>query len=384
MLDRVAIVGVGHSQFRATSPGVSYKELMFEAATKAYADADIDPRRDIDSFVSCSEDFNEGTSIFDEYVPDQIGGALRPVHTITGDGLQGLAAAYMQVLTGAFDVVAVEAHSKASNIVTPHHVLALALDPIFVRPLGAHPHFVAGLEMSRYLAQSGTSREQCAKVVAKNRGNALFNDAAAYPADLEPEEVLLSEPAFWPLSRLDISAPADGAVVVVLASETRARALGVEPVWILGLGWCSDSSALDSRQWGTAAYARLAAEQAYRQAGISSASREIDFAEVDDTFSYKELQHLEALGIFRPGEAGLAMEEGATQLDGDFPVNPSGGCLGVGHLGEANGLQKVVEVVRQLRGEAGPRQIPDVDVGLAQSWRGVPTATGAVVILSRE
>jgi acetyl-CoA C-acetyltransferase len=384
MPDRVAIVGVGHTQFRATSPGVSYKELMFEAATKAYADADLDPRRDIDSFVCCSEDLTEGTSIFDEYVPDQIGAALRPVHTIGGDGLQGLAAAHMQILTGAFDVVAVEAHSKASNILTPHHILALALDPIFVRPLGAHPHFVAGLEMSRYLAESGTTRQQCGHVVAKNRGNALFNDAAAYPADLEAEDVLEGEPAFWPLSRLDISAPADGAVVVVLASEARARALGVQPIWILGVGWCSDSSALDSRDWGTAAYARLAAEQAYRQAGISNATSEIDFAEVDDTFSYKELQHLEALGVFRPGGAGMATEEGATQLDGEFPVNPSGGSLGVGHLGEANGLQKVVEVVRQLREEAGPRQIPEVEVGLAQSWRGVPTATGAVVILSRE
>jgi len=107
MPDRVAIVGIGHTQFRATSPGVSYKEIMFEAATKAYADADLDPRRDIDSFVCCSEDFSEGTGIFDEYVPDQIGAALRPVHTISGDGLQGLAAAYMQILTGAFDVVAV-------------------------------------------------------------------------------------------------------------------------------------------------------------------------------------------------------------------------------------------------------------------------------------
>lgn len=107
MADRVAIVGVGHTQFRATSPGVSYKEIMFEAATKAYADADLDPRRDIDSFVCCSEDLSEGTGIFDEYVPDQIGAALRPVHTISGDGLQGLAAAYMQILTGAFDVVAV-------------------------------------------------------------------------------------------------------------------------------------------------------------------------------------------------------------------------------------------------------------------------------------
>jgi len=384
MADRVAIVGVGHTQFRATSPGLSYKELMFEAATKAYADAGIDPRRDVDSFVCCSEDLSEGTGIFDEYVPDQIGAALRPVHTIAGDGLQGVVAAYMQILTGAFDVVAVEAHSKASNILTPNYVLALALDPIYVRPLDAHPHVVAGLEMSRYLYETAGTREHCAHVVAKNRGNALFNDAAGYGADLKPEEVLQAAAAFAPLSRLDIAAPADGAVVVVLASEARARALDAESVWVLGAGWCTDTPALDSRQWGTAEYARLAAQQAYRLAGISTPSREIDFAEVDDTFSYKELQHLEALGLFHPGEAGPATVEGLTALDGDLPVNSSGGSLGVGHLGEATGLYRLVEAVRQLRGEAGPRQLPDVEVGVAQSWRGVPTTTGAVVVLGKE
>ena len=263
-------------------------------------------------------------------------------------------------------------------------VLALALDPIYVRPLGAHPHVVAGLEMSRYLYESGASREQCAHVVAKNRGNALFNDAAGYGADLKPEEVLQAAPAFAPLSRLDAAAPADGAVVVVLASEARARALDAESVWVLGAGWCTDSPALDSRRWDTAHYAHLAAQQAYRLAGISTPSREIDFAEVDDTFSYKELQHLEALGLFRPGEAGPATVEGLTALDGDLPVNPSGGSLGVGHLGEATGLYRLVEAVRQLRGEAGPRQLPDVEIGLAQSWRGVPTATGAVVVLGTE
>jgi acetyl-CoA C-acetyltransferase len=79
MPERVAIVGVGHTQFRATSPGLSYKELMFEAATKAYADPGIDPGPDIDSFVCCSEDLYEGTGIFDEYVPDQIGTAPSPL-----------------------------------------------------------------------------------------------------------------------------------------------------------------------------------------------------------------------------------------------------------------------------------------------------------------
>lgn len=383
MAERVAIIGVGHTQFRPTSPGLSYKELMFEAATKAYADAGIDPRRDVESFVSCSEDLNEGISIFDEYVPDQLGAAMRPVHTVSGDGLQGLAAAYMQILTGVFKVVAVEAHSKASNLLTPNHVLALALDPLFVRPLELNPYFVAGLEACRYLAETGTSREQCAYVVAKNRRNALANPAAAYGALLEPTDVLNAPPAFTPLTRLEVSGPADGAVVVVLAAEEVVRALPrCRPVWLRGIGWCSDTHALDSRDWGQAVYAQRAAQMAYRQAGVRQPRREVDFAEVDDTFAYKELQHLEALGLFRRGEAGPATQEGLTQRDGDFPVNPSGGSLGVGHLLEATGLQRLAEAVQQLRGEAGPRQLPNVATAVVQSWRGIPTTTGAVAVLA--
>ena len=97
MNERVAIVGAGWAGFRPTTPDLSYKELMYEAAVRAYADAGVDPRRDVESFVTVAEDFHEGTSIFDEYVPDQIGGALKPVQTICGDGLHGLATGFMLI-----------------------------------------------------------------------------------------------------------------------------------------------------------------------------------------------------------------------------------------------------------------------------------------------
>jgi acetyl-CoA C-acetyltransferase len=121
---------------------------------------------------------------------------------------------------------------------------------------------------------------------------------------------------------------------------------------------------------------------AYRQAGIHNPRKEIDFAEVDDTYAYKELQHLEALGFCRPGEAGLLTEEGVTAPDGDLPVNVSGGSLSNGNLIEATGLARALEVVLQLRGQAGARQLENVQVGLAQSWRGAPTTSGAVTVLS--
>ncbi|MFB3052669.1 MAG: acetyl-CoA acetyltransferase [Dehalococcoidia bacterium] len=381
---KVAIIGVGHTAFRATSPGLSYKELMFEAATRAYEDAGLDARSEIDSFLTCSEDLAEGTSIFDEYVPDQIGGAERPVYTVGGDTIQGLATAYMQIASGIVDVVSVEAHSKASNVVTPGELHAFALDPIFVRPLGFNAHAMAGLEASAYLAATGTTREQCAHVVAKNRRNALANPSAAHAAAIDPQDVLASPPAFAPLTELEVSAPADGALVIVLASEERAKKLKGQPVWLRGIGWSTGSGITAGPDGASADYARSAAEMAYRMAEIREPRKEIDFAEVDDSYSFKEPQHLEALGLFGPGRAGAATAEGATAREGDLPVNVSGGSLGVGQLFEASGGQRVAEVVAQLRGEAGPRQIKKAKTGLAQSWRGVPTATGAVVVLSRD
>jgi acetyl-CoA C-acetyltransferase len=381
MSREVAIIGVGYTGFRALTPEVSYKELMYEAAVKAYDDAGVDPRSDIESFVTVAEDFNEGTSIFDEYVPDQLGAVLKPVHTISGEGLHGFIAAYMQILTGAMDIVAVEGHSKASNILTPNHIMAYAMDPIFNRPLGANPHFIAGLEMNRYLSETGTTREQCARVVAKNKYHALYNPNAAYGANIQFQDVLESEFVSWPLSRLDISPHADGAVVMVLASKERAEELSDVPIWIRGVGWCNDSFSLENRDWSSAVYAAKAGEMAYGMAGIRSPWQELDFAEIDDTFSYKELQHMEALRLCRPGEAGVLVEEGMTEIGGEFPVNPSGGSLGVGHLLDASGLARLLEVVLQLRGEAGQRQLPDVATGLAFGWRGLPTTSGAAVVL---
>ncbi|MGD1995374.1 MAG: acetyl-CoA acetyltransferase [Anaerolineae bacterium] len=382
MIREVAIVGLGWSPFRSITPDISYKEMMYEAAVRAYEDAGIDPRRDVDSFVTVGEDFNEGTSIFDEYVPDQMGALHRPVQTITGDGIHGLAAAVMQILTGEFDIIVVEAHSKASNILTLPHIIAYAMDPVFNRPLAVHPYFIAGMEMRRYLAETGITLEACASVAVKNRRNALRNPLAGYGADLAVDDVLFSEPVAEPLTRLECADHADGAVVFVLASGETARALTERPIWVRGIGWANDTFWLESRSWGQAAYAYLAGQMAYRTAGIKSPRQEIDFAEVDDTFAYKELQHLEALELCRSGEAGKWVLEGGTELTGEFPVNPSGGSLGGGHMLDCTGLARTLEVVLQLRGEASQRQIEDAEVGLAFGWRGVPTTGGAAVVLS--
>ena len=119
-------------------------------------------------------------------------------------------------------------------------------------------------------------------------------------------------------------------------------------------------------------------------ARIANPSSEIDFAEVDDTFAYKELQHLEALGLARHGEGGRRLQDGEFNLQGQLPVNVSGGNLGCGYAYDLSGLRSVLEAVLQLRGVAGERQLKGARLGLAQSWRGIPTASGGVVVLSNE
>jgi len=382
MSGKVAIVGAGYTPLRAVSPEASFRELIFEAAVRAYEDAGITPR-DIDAVVSIAEDYHDGTCIMDEYTPDQLGAVQKPVHTVTGDGLQGLAVAAMLLQTGAFNVVVLEGHSKASNLRHPAHVEAMALDPTYVRPHGWHPVFVAGLEMQRFLHDAGVTAAQTARVAAKNKRNALRNPLAAYPAQVSAEQVRASRPLAAPLTEMETAPPADGAFVFVLASEGAVSRCKGPPVFVDGIAWISDTCNLFTRDWGRAVYAEKAARQAYELAGIRDPQRDLSFAEVDDTYAYKELQHLEALGLAPRGQSGRLLEQGVFDAGGRLPVNVSGGCLGCGYLHDASPLRGVLEAVLQLRGHAGERQVPDARRGLVSSWRGIPTATGGVAVLSR-
>ncbi len=347
---RVAVTGVGWAGFAPSTDGTSYKELMFQAASRAYEDAGVDARREIDSFVAASEDIQEGTSIFDEYVPDQLGAVQRPVHTVAGDGLHALVTGVMLIRSGVAGVVAVEAHSKASDVLTQGRIDAFALDPVLNRPLDVSVLAIAGLEMRRYLYASGRTEADCTAVVARNRAHAHDNPRASFA------DAVGRAPLFDPLTRDQAAQSADGCVVVVLAEETRA---GGAAVWVDGVGWNADSPTLESRDWERAGYAERAAAQAFGRAGL--VPEDVDLAEVDDTFAYKQLQHLDAMGL--------------GTLDPDR-VNVSGGALGEGYLHEANGLARALACIERLRAADGR-------VAVAQSWRGPPSTSGAVAVLTR-
>jgi acetyl-CoA C-acetyltransferase len=352
MSPRIGVTGVGWTGFTPTTAGRSYKELMFEASAAAYLDAGVDPRKDVDSFVCASEDLEEGTSIFDEYVPDQIGAVQRPVHTVASDGLFALATGVMLIRSGVARTVAVEAHSKASDLLTQGLVDAFALDPVLNRPLGVPATALAGLEMRRYLHASGRDAKECVDVAERNREHARSNPRASL-GDPEGEDA----PTFEPLTTHQTARSVDGCVVVVLATEERANA---KTVWVDGVGWSQDAPSVESRDWGKAVAAANAAATAFTQAGVDPG--DVDVAEIDDTFAYKQLQHLDAMGL-----EGLPPDR----------VNRSGGALGEGYLHEANGLARTLAAVERLR--AG-----DGRAAVVQSWRGVPSTSAAVAVLRSE
>ena len=395
------------------TPDMQWKDIMYEACQKAYVDAGIDARKDINGFITCAEDYWEDFSIFDEFVPDQIGAVLRPCCTVCGDGIYGLGNAAMQIKSGIFDIVAVEAHSKISDLLTYGDIILHAFDPIFERLVSGpverpnyggspeyppenpkpiigrsddkeriHPYFLAGLEMQDYLKKTGTTEEQCASVVVKNKSNAFANPYADYEAKITVDDVMNSEYLFKPVKRLDISPNVDGAICFVLADEKTAKKLGGEMIYLSGFGWSSETPWLGTRGFN-AKYATDAAMMAYKMAGITEPRKKINIAEIDDRFSYKELQHLEAIQLAKPGEAAKLVEEGTLNVKGSLPINTSGGSLGVGNCLEATGLQKSLEIVTQLRGHAGKRQVPDAEIGLAQAWRYIPSGSGAVAIFER-
>ena len=377
----VAIVGIGASKFDSITSGQSYKELMYEAATRAYADAGVDVRSDVGSFICCAEDFWEGNSISDEYMPDQIGAKLRPLFTVSGDGLLGIAHAYMHIMAGVADIVVVESHSKLSDVISKDEVEHLGYDPTSSRLSDVSSKYLAGLEMRRYLGESGNTHGDCAAVVVKNRRNALKNSRAVYGGKLSPEDVLSSEEVASPLTKQEISQSSDGSVVVVLASARKARRLSNKPIWVGGISWFSDTPNVEEMDLGQALYASNSARKAYEMARITKPGQQIDFAEVDDTFAYKELQHIEALGLAK--HAGKFVSSGKADPNGVLPVNVSGGALGMGYFVEASALVRVYESVLQLRGEAGPMQLRAQRKCVVQSWRGIPTQTGVTAVLSR-
>ncbi|MBN2491253.1 MAG: acetyl-CoA acetyltransferase [Planctomycetes bacterium] len=363
----VAVMGVGICGAFSASNGLSYRELIARAATMAYQDAGIKPD-DIDGAVSVDEDFASGYSIADEYSPDQLGMALKPVYTVCGDFLQGIGSACMQIQTGQFRTLVVAAYSKASNILLKDELIHFAFDPVFHR-LGVSPSYLAAIEMQHFLGSSFYSLGDVAEVVTSNRSRAIGNPLAPYGGTLRLEDVLGGRPVATPVTAAMIARHADAAVVVVLGTDKIALEKARRPVFVRSTGWASAHSILERRDHACSEGTALAARSAYAEAGIRNAAEEIGVFYVSDTYAHRQLMHMEALGL---------TEETLPR------VNPDGGALGGGDLFDATAGMRLCDAVQQLRGEAGAHQIAGVTRALVHGWRGLPTDTCAVAILDAE
>lgn len=383
---KVAVVGAGMTLFRRRLTETS-RELCFEAARMALDSADLEIG-DVNAVVSGSApDAFDGIHMKGENFSDGCGGYRKPymrVFTGGGTGVFSTIAGWWHVASGLADVVLVVNEEKMSPC-QPHaqSVFANIWDPILDRPLKPNLVWIFAMEMNRYMYAYNVKKEDIALVAVKNKRNAVDHPCAQLAdPNITVEDVLDSEVMAWPVQRLDISPPSDGAAAVVLASEDFVRKRHIEsPAWISGVGWCIDSTWWTDRDLCFPQYVAQAARMAYRMAKIDDPRKQIDFAEPYDPFDYKELHHLEGLLLARKGEAPKLTREGVTQRDGALPVCPSGGLLGVGNPIAATLGIKVGELYWQLSGQAGKRQIPhEVRTGVCQAW-GDLMQYGAVVVM---
>jgi len=388
MVKRVAIVGVGMQKFEFRKRE-TVEEMIFDVTRDALENSGLS-KDDIDAVVFGSAvDAFCGIHNSDKVAIDASGGLLKPTMRNSTSGSTAISTpilGYTHVASGMYDIVMVICFEKMSENHAAQAVFNTVYDEAFVRPIGLNVPIQCGLEARAYLHRYGLTERQMAKVSVKNRGNAFANPYAQLPMKLTVEDVMASPYLSWPVKLLDTSPVTDGARAVILASEDVAKELDDDPVWIKGVGRGADSVWFMGRRnadLGRLDYAYLAAQQAYDMAGIRNPMAEIDYAEVYDPFTYKEMQHCEALGLCPEGGAGRMIDEGISLKDGDLPVNASGGLQGEGNPIGA-GMSRLCWCYLQIKGKAGACQVPkDVNTAVANGWGGM-YQYNAVMVLGRD
>jgi acetyl-CoA C-acetyltransferase len=381
---KVAVVGAGLTRFmrRAQETG---PELAWLAASQALQSCGL-ALKDVDSVaLGTAPDAFDGVHMKGEYLSPGAGGRGRPVirpYAGGGTGVLMPVHAWCNVASGLSDVCLVVAEEKMSSCHPhPQGAFLTIFDNILERPLEPNLIWIFALEMRRYMETYGITKEEIARVSVKNKRNGLDHPCTHVAEEITVEDVLQSEVMVSPVNRLDISPVSDGGAAIVIAAEDVARRLTDKPVWIDGVGWNLDTTYWTNRDLAYPRYVERAARMAYKMAGITEPRKQINVVEPYDPFSYKELHHLEGLLLADKGQAPKITADGVTQRNGDMPVCPSGGLLGVGNPIAAAGLMKVAEIFWQLRGEAGRRQVPgQPKVGLAQAW-GDLMQVGTVVVM---
>lgn len=405
----VCVVGAGmtrfHHKLHAEKQG---REIFVEAALEATASVDKGfSLRDAETLYVgyFSSDMFERQAHTSALMADWLGINPRPaVRVEAACASSGVAVnlGALAVASGLYDVVLVGGVEKMRNLDTGQvtDTLAMAADASYEAAMGfTFPGLYAAIANAHF-KRYGSTWEQLASITVKNHVNGALNDKAQYQETImeiagklgerkglkfkDELEFLRSElnpMVAAPLRLFDCCPISDGAAVVILAAEEVASRYTDTPVRLLGMGQASDSMALHDREDLTTLKATtLASRQAYGMAGIKA--KDVDVACVHDCFTVAEMLASEDLGFFPKGKGGVAAVEGRTGLSGDMPINPDGGLKAKGHPVGATGAAMVVEIYKQLRGQAGRHQVNDAEVGLTQNV-GAAGATVAVQVYGR-
>ncbi len=412
MGDNVYIVGVGMTRFGKFLDS-SIKLLAAEAVTASLNDAGLE-QNDIEAAYAANSFwgmFNEQHSIRGQVMLTPMGFGEIPIIN-TENACAGAATAlhlgWTAIKAGLYDVVLTVGAEKISNedkmlsfrsyatcldVEEFPNKLEQIMDMINSLPLAVPPESQPGEGRSifmdiyafgtRYhMARYGTTQEQLAVIASKNHTHGYLNPYSQIRKEMSVEEILADKPVAYPFTRAMCSPVGDGAAAAILCSEDYLKRLkNARPVKILtstlGTG---RERAMDEEHIGT-----KVAQKAYQKANLGP--EDIDVAEVHDATSFGELLQTEVLGFCPEGEGGLLAESGATRLGGRLPVNPSGGLECRGHPIGASGLAQIFEIVTQLRGEAGERQVDEARIGLTENgggFLGVEEAVASVHILQKE
>jgi acetyl-CoA C-acetyltransferase len=368
----VAAIGVGMTKWGELWEK-SLRTIFAETALLAIDDAGVDR---IDSMVvGCmSSGLFVGQEHLGSMLADYLGRVPVPaarVESACSSGGLALRQGFIEVASGMSDIVLVAGVEKMTDVTgcEATYALGTAADQEYE---GFHGLTFPGLYAMMAVAHMhkyGTTREQMAMVAVKNHDNGSKNPLAQFPFKVTVDTVVGSVLVADPLRILDCSPITDGAAAVILCPADLAKKMKKPAIRITGSGQATDTIALSSRKditWIEST--EIAARKALAMAGRKI--QDLQLFEVHDCFTIAEIMITEALGIAAKGRGGRAVEEGLTSLTGKFPVNPSGGLKAKGHPVGATGVAQAVEVIKQLRGEAGERQVKGAKRGLTQNMGG--------------
>lgn len=398
----VAVVGAGMSKFGMFRDKDS-KDLFAEAFREMIESVDkgFDPN-DIDALYlgNFTNDFFIHQAHWGPIISDLIGLAPKPA-TRTEGACASSALAFREgvfaIASGFYDIVLVGGVEEMSKRTTEEVAEGLALATVpYEGRVGFTFPGVFGALATAYFAKYGANREHLMNITIKSHSNAPLNPKAQFPFSIkdmmnmkvesakkrekpvphwDDEKGFLRDPGAnpvvaWPMHLYDCCPISDGGACMLLVGEEIARNFTDDPLYVVGIGQGSGKGLHAAADLTTMEATKNAADEAYGMSGLKP--EDIQFSEVHDCFSIAELIHIEDLGFFKPGEGYKAVEEGLTRLDGPMPINTSGGLKCKGHPVGATGIGQMFEVWKQLRGEAGERQVPkkDLRIGAAHNLGG--------------